>query len=63
MSQLETNDDRESGLTGLTGLMNSVISAGRDIWRADDRMRSKRPRAICWPKVSSSFITEGKHQA
>ena len=55
MSQLETNvPDREpeSGLTGLSGLLNSVISAGRDI------LARRRQNAIEAP--SSDLLAKSK---
>ena len=55
VSQLETNvPDREpeSGLTGLSGLLNSVISAGRDI------LARRRQNAIEAP--SSDLLAKSK---
>ena len=57
------SDGEETHAGGLSGLLSSVISAGRDILARRRQNALEAPSSDLWPKVSSSFITEGKRQA
>ena len=65
MSQLESNGpDREpnAGLVGLSGLLGSVISAGRDILARRRQNALEAPSSDLLEKVNSSFTIEERRQ-